>query len=243
MAQELHHQTVVITGGFGVLGLAIGTAAAQAGARVCLLDRASAPHADAIIPAHALLLGNTDLTQAEATNLALQRVADEFGGIDALVNVAGGFQWQTVEGNDFDAWERMYTMNLKTAVIATRAALPYLRASSQGRIVNVGAMAALSAAAGMGAYAAAKAGVLKLTEALAAELADAGINVNAVLPSIIDTPQNRRDMPDADTSRWVRAADLAKAVLFFLGEDSVAVTGAALPVTVGPKTHAAKQAH
>ncbi|RIX72548.1 solute carrier family 23 protein [Acidovorax cavernicola] len=97
------------------------------------------------------------------------------------------------------------------------------------------ALAALSATAGMGAYAASKAGVIRLTEALAAELADDGINVNAVLPSIIDTPQNRRDMPDADTRNWVRAPDLARVVLFFLGPDSAAVTGAALPVTQGPR--------
>lgn len=235
MTQELQQKTVVITGGFGVLGQAIGCAAALAGARVCLIDRSSAPRADAATPVGALLIGDIDLTESESANAALQRAAGEFGAVDALVNVAGGFQWQTIEGDAFDAWDRMYAMNLKTAVLATRAALPYLRASSQGRIVNVGAMAALSATAGMGAYAASKAGVLKLTQALAAELADAQINVNAVLPSIIDTPQNRRDMPDADTSRWVCAADLAKVVLFFLGEDSAAVTGAALPVTVGPK--------
>ena len=234
MTQKLQQQNIVVTGGFGVLGLAIGYAAAQAGARVCLIGHSHAPNKEARIAPHTLLLGDIDLCEPQAAKMALQRAADEFGGIDALVNVAGGFQWQTVEDHDYDAWERMYSMNLKTTVLATRAALPHLRARGQGRIVNVSAMAALSATAGMGAYAASKAGVLKLTEALATELTGTGINVNAVLPSIIDTPQNRRDMPDADTSRWVRAADLAKVVLFFLSTDSVAVTGAALPVTVGP---------
>ena len=227
--------SIVITGGFGALGSAIGTAAAEAGARVCLIGHGAAPATGADLPANVLCMGGVDLTDPHAANAALQQAAQALGGLDALVNVAGGFQWQTVGGDAFDAWDRMYSMNLKTAVVATRAALPWLRARASARIVNVGAMAALSATAGMGAYAASKAGVLKLTEALAAELADEGINVNAVLPSIIDTPQNRRDMPDADTRNWVRAQDLARVVLFFLGPDSAAVTGAALPVTLGPR--------
>lgn len=218
---------IVITGGFGALGSAIGIAAADAGARVCLIGHGNAP--DTPLPC----IGNVDLTDPAAAEAALQETARRLGGIDALVNVAGGFQWQTLAGDAFDAWDRMYAMNLKTAVLATRAALPWLRARPQARIVNVGATAALSAGAGMGAYAASKAGVIKLTEALAAELAEAGINVNAVLPSIIDTPQNRRDMPDADPRQWVRAEDVARVVLFFLGPGAVAVTGAALPVTLG----------
>jgi NAD(P)-dependent dehydrogenase (short-subunit alcohol dehydrogenase family) len=230
--------SIVITGGFGALGSAIGMAAAEAGARVCLIGHGAPPAAETL-PANVLCIGAVDLTDTQAASAALQQAAGALGGIDALVNVAGGFQWQTVTGDAFDAWDRMYSMNLKTAVVATRAALPWLRARSAARIVNVGAMAALSATAGMGAYAASKAGVLKLTEALAAELADEGINVNAVLPSIIDTPQNRRDMPDADTRNWVRAQDLARVVLFFLGPDSAAVTGAALPVTLGPRGQAA----
>lgn len=232
--------SIVITGGFGALGSAIGLAAAEAGARVCLIGHGAAPSA-LQLPANVLCIGQVDLTDTAAASAALRQAAEALGGVDALVNVAGGFQWQTVTGDAFDAWDRMYSMNLKTAVVATRAALPWLRARAAAerpaaRIVNVGAMAALSAAAGMGAYAASKAGVIKLTEALAAELADEGINVNAVLPSIIDTPQNRRDMPDADTRNWVRAADLARVVLFFLGPDSAAVTGAALPVTQGSRT-------
>lgn len=224
--------SIVITGGFGALGSAIGLAAAGAGARVCLIGHGDAPE-PALLPASVQCIGNVDLTDAAAARAVLEQAAGLLGGVDALVNVAGGFQWQTVTGDAFDAWDRMYAMNLKTAVLATGAALPWLRLRPNARIVNVGATAALSAAAGMGAYAASKAGVIKLTEALAAELADAGINVNAVLPSIIDTPQNRRDMPDADPRAWVRADDVARVVLFFLGPGAVAVTGAALPVTLG----------
>ena len=122
-------------------------------------------------------------------------------------------------------------MNVKTAANASRAALPWLRKSAAGRIVNVGAMGAVKSAAGMGAYGASKAGVHRLTESLAEELKGEGITVNAVLPSIIDTPANRADMPDADFSAWVSPADLAKVMLFLASPDGRAVTGALLPVT------------
>ena len=125
----------------------------------------------------------------------------------------------------------LYAMNVKTAANASRAALPWLRKSAAGRIVNVGAMGAVKSAAGMGAYGASKAGVHRLTESLAEELKGEGITVNAVLPSIIDTPANRADMPDADFSAWVSPADLAKVMLFLASPDGRAVTGALLPVT------------
>jgi len=125
----------------------------------------------------------------------------------------------------------MFASNLKTAVVSTRAALPGLLASPAGRIINVGAGAAERAAGvGMGAYTASKAGVHKLTESLAQELKDRGITVNAVLPGIIDTPQNRADMPKADYSRWVPPAAIAAVIAFLASEQAAAVTGALLPV-------------
>lgn len=122
-------------------------------------------------------------------------------------------------------------MNVLTATNASRSAIPHLKRSASGRIVNVGANGALKASMGMGAYAASKAGVHKLTEALAEELKADGVTVNAVLPSIIDTPTNRADMPNADFSAWVTPADLAAAILFLASEEARAVTGALLPVT------------
>ena len=124
----------------------------------------------------------------------------------------------------------MHALNLKTALNASRAALPWLKRSDEGRIVNVGANGALKAAAGMGAYAASKAGVHRLTESLAEELKATSVTVNAVLPSILDTAQNRKDMPDADPSTWVRPADLARVMLFLASPESRAVTGALIPV-------------
>ena len=125
----------------------------------------------------------------------------------------------------------MFALNLTTALNASRAALPHLKSSDEGRIINVGANAALRSAAGMGAYAASKAGVHRLTESLAEELKETSVTVNAVLPSILDTVQNRQDMPDADPTRWVAPADLARVMLFLASPDSRAITGSLIPVT------------
>ena len=156
-----------------------------------------------------------------------------FGRLDALVNIAGGFRWQNIEGGDAATWDTMFAMNLKTALNASQAALPYLLESGAGRIVNVGANSAVKAAAGMGAYAASKSGVHRLTESMADELKNRGVTVNAVLPSIIDTPANRADMPKAQFDHWVAPADLAAVILFLASEESRAVTGALIPVTGG----------
>ncbi|MGH9651720.1 MAG: SDR family oxidoreductase, partial [Terriglobales bacterium] len=137
--------------------------------------------------------------------------------------------WQTVAEGDAKTWERMFALNLKTALNASRAALPHL-IEAKGAIVNVGANGATKAAAGMGAYAASKAGVARLTEALAEELKEHDITVNAVLPSIIDTPLNRADMPKADFAKWVQPAQLADVIVFLLSERARAVTGALIPV-------------
>jgi NAD(P)-dependent dehydrogenase (short-subunit alcohol dehydrogenase family) len=157
-------------------------------------------------------------------------VAARFGRLDALLNIAGGFVWQGVEDGG-DEWGRMFALNLTTALNASRAALPHLKASPEGRIVNIGANGALKAAHGMGAYAASKSAVHRLTEALAEELKATSVTVNAVLPSIIDTPANRADMPDADPAKWVAPADLATTILFLASPKARAITGALLPVT------------
>jgi len=224
----LANKVVAITGAFGTLGRAVAQAAAAQGARVAMLDRAPAPAEG--LPAGALALGGVDLTSAESANTALNTVAQKFGGLDALVNVAGGFRWETLEGGSLETWDLMYNLNVRTAVAATKAALPHLLQRGAGRIVNVGAMAATKAAAGMGAYTASKAGVAKLTEALAEELKEKNITVNAVLPSIIDTAPNRTDMPKADFSKWVKPEELGGVIVFLLSPQASAVTGALIPV-------------
>ncbi len=225
---DLQSLRVIVTGGSGALGRVVAGTLAAAGARVVALA-----HAPAITdaPAGVQVIGGIDLADGDAAGRAVAQAADLLGGLDALINIAGGFRWETVQDGSLDSWDLLYRTNLRTAVATTRAALPLLRQSARASIVNLGAAGALKAGTGMGAYAASKAGVAKLTEALADELKDAGITVNALLPSIIDTPANRRDMPDADFARWVAPAQLAGTVAFLLSEPARAITGALIPVT------------
>jgi NAD(P)-dependent dehydrogenase (short-subunit alcohol dehydrogenase family) len=146
------------------------------------------------------------------------------------VNIAGGFRWEKIADGELATWDFMFNVNVRTAVNAVRAALPLLRTPG-GRIVNIGAVGAIKAGTGMGAYAASKAGIAKLTEALAEELKDAGVTVNAVLPSIIDTPVNRADMPTAEFDRWVKPEQIADLIVFLLSDRSTAITGALIPIT------------
>lgn len=215
-----------ITGGFGILGSAVGKAALAAGAKVALIDAAPAP---AGLPDGVLALGGVDLTSSAQAEGALAKVVEAFGGLDVLVNVAGGFRWQTLEDGELDVWSKLHALNTVTCATTCKAALPHLKASKAGRIVSVGANGAVKAAVGMGAYAASKAGVHRLTEGLAEEL-KGQVTVNAVLPSIIDTPANRADMPDADFSAWVSPDEVAQAILWLASEQASGVTGALLPV-------------
>lgn len=224
-------RVLAITGAFGVLGSAVARAAAAQGARIALIDAAPSPPAAAPDGPDVLVLGGIDLTEPPRAEAALRAVSERFGQIDGLLNIAGGFGWEKVEGGDYSTWYNLYRLNVLTATNASRAAIPYLRQSAGGRIVNVGSAAALKASLGMGAYAAAKAGVHALTQALAEELKADRVTVNAVLPSIIDTPANRADMPDADFGAWVAPDDLAAVILFLASEAAGAVTGALVPVT------------
>ncbi len=223
---SLANRHIVVTGGVGTLGRAVGAVLAEQGARVVLLDRAPAQD----VPGMVAVMGGVDLTDSEATRSALVQARDQLNGLDGLVNVAGGFRWETLEAGSLESWDALYAMNLRSTVVACREALPHLLRAPAAGIVNVGALAAQKAGAGMGAYAASKAGVARLTEALAEELKDRGVRVNAVLPSILDTPANRADMPDADATRWVPPRSLAAVIAFLLSDDASAVTGACIPV-------------
>jgi NAD(P)-dependent dehydrogenase (short-subunit alcohol dehydrogenase family) len=225
----LNNKRIAITGAFGTLGTAVVGRMLAEGARVAAVDHAAAPRSPSAF-ADAVLIGGVDLSNAQGANAALSDAAKALGSLDALVNIAGGFAWEKIEGGSLDTWDRMYRMNLLTAVAASQAALPYLLKSASGRIVNIGAAGATKAAAGMGAYAASKSGVGRFTEALAEELKEHGITVNALLPSIIDTPPNRTDMPDADFARWVRPEQIGDAIVFLLSDRAQAITGALIPI-------------
>lgn len=217
-------RTYIVTGAAGILGGAVAAELAQAGHRVIGIDFAG----NATLPNGVEFIGGVDLTQPQPMVDALASASIERA--DGLANIAGGFTWETLADGSSDAWERMFRMNVLTAVNSSRAALPLIRAA-RGAIVNVGAAATLKAAAGMGAYTASKAGVARLTEALADEEKANGVRVNAVLPSTLDTPANRNDMPDADFSAWVQPQELARAIAFLLSDAASAITGSCLPVT------------
>jgi NAD(P)-dependent dehydrogenase (short-subunit alcohol dehydrogenase family) len=218
---------IVVTGASGALGKIVAATALAKGARVAAID-----HAASTMKAtpDRIELGGVDLTDPAETKKAIDAAASHFGKLDALVNIAGGFAFETTAEGDPKTWQRMYALNVLTALNASRSAIPHLSASGAGRIVNVGAMGALQAGAGMGAYAASKAGVHRLTEALAAEW-KGKITVNAVLPSTIDTAANRASMPNADFAKWVRPEELAEVILFLASDAASAVTGALLPVS------------
>ncbi len=216
---------LVITGAHGALGSAVAQRAIAEGWNLALIDHSQGEADDGV-----LNLCGVDLTDPAQSSQALMSTHERYGRIDALFNIAGGFVWQTTDDAS-PAWDRMYQLNLLTALNASRAALPYLKEAPEGRIVNVGANAALKSVTGMGAYAASKAAVHRLTESLAEELKDTSVTVNAVLPSILDSPQNRADMPDADPSKWVAPDDLAAVMLFLASAPARAVTGALIPVT------------
>jgi NAD(P)-dependent dehydrogenase (short-subunit alcohol dehydrogenase family) len=227
MSKVLEGKSIVVTGGFGALGLAVGNALAKAGARVALIDKALMPTG---LEEGVQSWSGVDLSNVVAAKACLKEVDEHLNGIDGIVNVAGGFAWETVESGDVETWDRMYALNVRSTLCASQAVLPHLLRRGGGRIVNVGALAAQQARAGMGAYAASKAGVARLTEAMAEEFKDRGITVNAVLPSIIDTPANRAAMPDEDATRWVDAAALARVIVFLQSEAAAPITGALIPV-------------
>ena len=226
-------ETAIVTGAAGNLGRAVAAAFAARGANLALLDRDRA-HLDAAFGGESdrRMLVAADLLDAAAVEAAAAAVVARFGGIDALCNIAGGFRMGTPVHATSDAdWNFLFDLNVRTVLHTARAVVPRMLAAGQGRIVNVGAFAAQKGVAGMGAYVAAKSAVIRLTETMAAELRERNVNVNCVLPTIIDTPENRAAMPDADPARWVAPEDLANVIAFLASDAARAIHGAAVPVT------------
>jgi NAD(P)-dependent dehydrogenase (short-subunit alcohol dehydrogenase family) len=225
-------KTVFITGAAGHLGRAVAAAFRKGGARLILADR----HADTLqrtfSDSHGALLLPLDLLDREQVRSGVQAALKRVGAIDICCHIAGGFRMgEAVHETSADTWDFLMDLNARTLLNVANAVVPGMCERGSGRIVTVGAAAAARGAAQMGAYCAAKSALIRLTEAMSAELKDKGINVNCVLPSIIDTPDNRASMPDADATRWVAPEALAD-VIVFLGSDAArAVHGASIPVT------------
>lgn len=219
-------KVLIVTGALGALGKVVAETASARGARVAGIDHA--PSQVSATPER-IEIGGVDLSDPAQAKTAVEAAAKHFGRLDALINIAGGFAFETVGDGDIKTWQRMYALNVLTALNTSRAALPHLAASGAGRIVNIGATGALQAGSGMGPYAASKAGVHRLTEALANEW-KGKVTVNAVLPSIIDTKANRADMPKADFAKWVTPQELAEVILFLVSDAASGITGALIPV-------------
>jgi len=225
-------QTVLVTGAAGNLGRAVADAFFERGANLVMLARRREELTQAYPSANERrLFVPANLLEQAQVDAAVKAAIERFGRIDVLCNIAGGFRMGTpVHETPDEVWESMLDLNARSVITMARAVVPRMLAAGSGRIVNVAAMAALSGKAGMGAYCASKSATIRLTESMAAELRDKGINVNCVLPSIIDTPQNRAAMPDADPRRWVAPAALAQVILFLASDAARVVHGAAIPV-------------
>lgn len=225
-------KTIIITGAFGFLGRAVLAECLAQGYNLGLIDYAPIP--DALFADDedkVFAVGGCDLSDAAQAEEAVKKIVDHFGQVNGLLNIAGGFRWESFLDNNLDSWEALFKLNVKTAISTTKAVAPYMVSNGSGAIVCVSAAASAKADMGMGPYAASKAGVSRFVESLAQELKSSNVRINAVAPSIIDTPVNRKDMPDANYADWVPPAELAKVMLYLLSDDAKVITGVTLPVT------------
>lgn len=230
---SIQAQTVMVTGAAGNLGQAVAMAFAGQGARLVLLGReVKSLRATFGDEGPDRLFLAADLLDAGQVAAALAAALARFGRIDVLCNLAGGFRMgEAVHETPDSSWDFLQDINARTLLNMARAVVPHMIERGGGKVVNVGAFAAQKGVAGMGAYCAAKSSVMRLTEAMAAELREKNINVNCVLPTLIDTPENRAAMPGADPSRWVAPKDLASVIVFLASDAARAIHGACLPVT------------
>jgi len=227
-------KAIIVTGAAGNVGSAVARLLAARGARVAAVDLA-APALAALIqtldtPNRHLPLPGVDLTVPAACDTLVAQVRQSFGRLDGVATTVGGFAMSKLADTGPEAWDAMFSLNVKTTWNIYRAAVPVLRDGGGGSLVGIGSAAGLRGSGQMAPYAATKSAVMRLTESLADELRPDNIRVNAVLPTTIDTPQNRAAMPQANTSRWVTPAQVAEAILFLLSDAASGVSGALLPV-------------
>ena len=226
------NQTVIVAGGTGALGAAVTRAFLASGARVVVTYRRKSEFdALAKVAGPALSGAELDATSETATQQFANDVAAKHGSIDALVVTIGGYAggknvWET----DAATYEQMLDLNLRAAWAMARGVAPVMIRQNRGTMINVASRAGYGRSAGAALYAASKAGALALWDSLAEEMKPYNINVNSIVPSIMDTPANRRAMPKADFSQWPNTEDIAKVILFLCLEDARVIHGAAIPV-------------
>ena len=228
---DFSNQVAIVTGAAGAVGQATVSAFVAAGARVAAVDLAGERLAELWDGQQQVLQVSCDLTDPDSVAAMVATIGKDLGAVDILTNVAGGFAMgPPLHETSIETWDFMMDLNARSVFLTCRALLPAMRERGSGKIVNVAARAALQGKGRMAPYIASKAAVMRLTESLAAENRDVGINVNCILPGTVDTPANRKDMPDADFSTWVPTADLASVMLFLASPAARGVHGAAVPV-------------
>jgi NAD(P)-dependent dehydrogenase (short-subunit alcohol dehydrogenase family) len=233
---NLTDRVFIVTGATGDLGQAVTRALRRSGAMLALVDRAIEKRFPEVFPEMVdlpdpVLVYAADLTDPEAVVPLASAVIEHFGRIDGLLNIVGGYRAGTpVHETDISTFDFMFNLNARTVFLMCHAVIPHMIRQKGGKIVNIGARVAYGARKNMAAYSVAKTAVVRLTESISAEVKDYGINVNAVLPGTIDTPQNRAEMPNANVARWVQPEELADVILFLVSDEARAVHGAAIPV-------------
>ena len=225
---RLDGKVVLIAGGTGALGQTVTPTFSKAGATVLLLSSA-APPAQPGVP----LTLQADVTDEDSVRRAVTQAIKQAGRIDCLVNMAGGFAPGRVAETEAALWQKMLSLNLTAAFLLSKAVAPHMLKRGSGRILHVAARAALEPFPGAAAYVVAKSGLVALIRVLALELAGSGVTANGVLPTTIDTPANRKSMPDADPSKWVRPESIAQLLIFLASEEAGQLNGALIPVGSG----------
>jgi NAD(P)-dependent dehydrogenase (short-subunit alcohol dehydrogenase family) len=235
MKIDFANKIVVIAGGTGGLGNAVSRAFLEEDAKVIVTYRKEEEFAalklGAGAKASALEGFALDVTDEGATSEFVGRVLSQHGRVDALVNTVGGYAGEvTLWELETKVFDTMLSLNLRSAYMLARAVVPAMLKQKLGAIVNVAAKAALDHGAGASAYAASKAAAVAMMDSLAADVKGTGVRVNSILPSIIDTPVNRRAMPNADFAAWPKPEEIAQVILFLCSDNAAVVHGAAVPV-------------
>ena len=231
---KLKDKVAIITGGTGALGRSVVLSFAEEGAKVVctyVIDKEKNECLSLMKNKKRMIdFIKADVTKQKDVSMLIKGCIAKFKRIDVLVNIVGGFVYSNIIDTDEKTWDHMIDINLKSAFLCSKGVLTHMIKKNYGKIVNISSRPALKGSAGVGAYSASKAGVLNLTETIADEVKDYNINVNAVLPSTIDTRANRRDMPEEDFSKWVKPDEIARVIVFLASDDSKPISGAGIPV-------------
>jgi NAD(P)-dependent dehydrogenase (short-subunit alcohol dehydrogenase family) len=232
---NVKNQVVVVTGAAGQLGMAVTRAFLESGARVTCVDKArdrlQEVYSEGSRSLEHLFAVSIDVNDPQSVKGMVAETIQRFGRLDVLVHTVGGFRAGTpVHETPLETWDLMMNLNARTAFITSQAVIPQMLKQGSGAIIHVAARPGLTGKANMAAYGASKSAVIRLVESMSAEYKEAGIRTNCIIPGTIDTPQNRGDMPGADTDRWVKPESLAEVVMFLASDAARDIHGAALPV-------------